>query len=77
MNNSNKWIYKIRADTISSESGKKYIVYGIELWSYGKRILSIPDVFLSFFKAENLINLCNTLQLDPIHIMEVLEDFLY
>lgn len=34
----------------------------------------IPDVFLDKQKAERFVVMCNRLQLDPLHLLDVVED---
>lgn len=51
--------------------GKTYPTYGIEAGD-----LKIPDVSTEQSKVKNLVNWMNTLELDPIHIDDIIEDFL-
>lgn len=39
-----------------------------------EKIISISDVFFNREKAENLVGLCNELDLDVIHLFDVIED---
>ena len=61
--------------TINKE-GDQYIGYGIEIWKAGERIQSVPDIFLHIYDAKTLADLCNRIQLDPIHFSDVVEDCL-
>lgn len=53
-------------------------VYGICVYEIKEnkkeKIISIPDIFFSRDKVENTVNLCNELELDVIHIFDVIED---
>lgn len=66
--------YTVRKDHLKTEEGIHYTGYGIEIWQARKRIQSVPDIFLHIYDAEALADLCNRLQLDPIHFREVAED---
>lgn len=69
-----RYRYTIRKDSLQTEEGIAYTGYGIEIWEAGIRIQSVPDIFLHISDAEELAALCNQLQLEPIHFMEVAED---
>lgn len=64
-------MYKIIKSNIIVE-GKEYITYGI----YYNETIWIEDVSIDKAKVMNLINLCNTCVLDPIHLNDIVEDFL-
>lgn len=36
---------------------------------------SVSDVSFDFSEVENLVNVCNSKELDPIHIEDVINDF--
>lgn len=76
MEQTQEYRYTTRKDQLITEDGTHYTGYGIEIWSAGKRIQSVPDIFLHNSDAEKLARLCNQLRLDPIHFMEVAEDWL-
>ena len=42
-----------------------------------KEVLRISDVSADKSKVEELVDLCNKEQLEPVHIYDVIEDFLY
>ncbi len=69
-----KYRYTIRKDRLTAEDGSLYTGYGIEIWEAGRRIKSVPDIFLHISDAEELAELCNRLGLDPIHFSEVVEN---
>ena len=74
MEQAKEYRYTIREDRLKTEEGTVYTGYGIEIWEAGIRIQSVPDIFLHISDAEELAALCNQLQLEPIHFMEVAED---
>ena len=62
--------YKVIEDKVSIE-GQSLITYGI---SYND--ITIHDISIRKDKIVKLINKCNYYNLDPIHIYDVIEDFL-
>ena len=65
--------YKLRCDTILDENGISHTVYGIDC-PYAH--ISIKDVFCIKSEAEEFINKCNTLDLSPLHLQDVIQDLL-
>lgn len=41
-----------------------------------KDIIKIPCLFVKKSRAEDFINMCNTSEIAPIHIQDILEDIL-
>lgn len=69
--------YCLRTDEIFDEDGKVYTVYGIDVVNEsGITEKSVKDVFFDFSEAVKFVNNCNTLQLDIVHLMDVVEDIL-
>ena len=64
-------MYKLTQKTTVVE-GKEYRVYGIR---YSDAIF-VEDVTTDRARIEGLIADCNKYSLDPIHLMNVIEDFL-
>ena len=62
--------YKVIEDKINIE-GKSFITYGI---SYNDII--IHDISIRKDKIDKLIKRCNNYKLDPIHIYDIIDDFL-
>ena len=72
-----EYVYQLRKDSISDEDGKPHLVYGIDiLSSSGKILKSIPDIFLNEKEAKKFVTLCNSEELDIIHVYDVIEDVL-
>lgn len=59
----------------------KYTTYGIVVYEMvnqnRKELIRVSDVSTDKNKVENLIALCNEEHLEPVHIYDVIEDFLY
>lgn len=58
--------------------GQAYIGFGILITSItdNEVIAKLEDVTTSKYELCTLVQLCNDLSLDPIHIYDVVEDFL-
>ena len=67
--------YRISASVVTDEDGLPHDTYGIELWKNNERIRAVNDVSLDCAGITNVVNLCNELDLDPIHLDDVIEDF--
>ena len=69
--------YKLYKGAAINEDGNALETYGIEIWN-GERIeKSIIDISPYCDRVSLLINLCNELDLDPIHIYDVIEDYFF
>lgn len=68
--------YKVCVGTVIDEAGKEHTTYGVELWQLCQAVRVIPDVSLDEASVRELVRLCNELELDPIHLDDVVEDFL-
>ena len=68
--------YEVRKDYILDEENVKHTVYGIEVRQNDKLIKAITNVFLDLKKAESFVALCNSEELELIHLMDVIEDIL-
>lgn len=66
-------MYKVTQDLVTNENDQTYTAFGIE---YPEEDLYIPDVFFDRERAEEFVALCNKLDLNPLHIFDVLEDIL-
>lgn len=53
-----------------------YESYAIRLFNNGEQIRHIPDVFLNNAISQKFTALCNRLALDPIHLDDVINDYL-
>ncbi len=72
-----KFIYNFR-ENISSIDEEIYTVYGIETWMLKQDkyylVDYIPDVFFEYERAKKFVDLCNSLKISPIHLMDLIED---
>lgn len=70
--------YKLRKDNFFHQHIGNYFSYGIDAVNEAPyyTICSIPDISIEIEPLENLIFLCNKLQLELIHLNDVIEDFL-
>lgn len=68
--------YKIMEETICEKEVGNYTTFGVCIYNdeTTESIVTIHDVFLQKQKAEEFVNKCNALNLDPIHIFDVIED---
>lgn len=74
-----KYTYRVRADRIQDEEQEQRTVYGIEVLSEKGEVLSeytLQDLFCESDRAQELVTLCNRLELDPVHLFAVAEDAL-
>ncbi len=72
----NDFLYITHKEIKTSEDGNKYVCYGINVYENNKLIKSLSDVFLDRVTAENFVEMCNTCQLHPIHLSDIIEDYL-
>ncbi len=63
-------IYKLRADIVTDEAGRKRVVYGVDVY---QRVRSVPDVFTDDQQALAFLELCNESQ----PCQEQLDDLLH
>ena len=64
-------MYKLNTSTVSDEDGINHKTYGI---TYQEK--EIFDISTNKEKIKNLIALCNEQKLSPIHLNDVIDDFL-
>ena len=64
--------YRVIESSVIDEEGTAHRVYGVEVIERTK----ILDVFTNYEEAQQFIDLCNQLELSPIHIRDVIDDYL-
>ena len=71
-------LYRLRKDNFSHPDAGYYSSYGIDAIGETSEapIRSILDISTEKEPLENLVLLCNKLQLDPLHLDDVVKDFL-
>lgn len=63
-------MYKVIEDKVILD-GKEYQTYGIQCGD-----IYVKDVSADRAKVHELVEACNKFALEPIHLMDVIEDFL-
>ena len=66
-------MYQVYEEKLVNEEGERYITYGIACDEKG---VTVSDVTLNRDKLECFVNLINMEELHPIHLMDVIEDYL-
>lgn len=73
--------YEMFTEMLDDPCVGKHLTYGIVGYEMvnknRKELIRVSDVSTDKNKVENLIALCNKECLDPVHIYDVIEDFLY
>ena len=62
--------------TLLSEDNDAYVTYGISVRTVEDEIAFVSDVSTEFEEVQRLAALCTEQELDPLHLMDVVEDFL-
>ena len=71
-----KCAYRPFSEKYYSEDIGTYIAYGISVYCGEAELLRISDICADRCLVEDLCRRCTEGELDPIHIYEVIEDFL-
>lgn len=57
----------------------RYVTYGIQAfylgWGLCAKAAAVDDVSVSFYEAASLAAHCTLGQLDPVHLIDICEDF--
>ena len=64
--------YRVVASSIVDEKGVKHRVYGIEVVEVTKHL----NIFTDFNEAQRFVDMCNRLELSPVHVKDVIDDFI-
>lgn len=67
--------YQLTASESAAEENKK-VTYGISVTDKNGICDKIEDISPDKAEMEKLVSLCNELQLDPIHLEDIVDDFL-
>ena len=62
--------------TLTSEDNEPYVTYGISVRTVEEELAFVSDVSTEFEEIQRLTELCTEQQLDPEHLMDVVDDFL-
>ena len=68
--------YTVLSQVLKNDEGEEYLAYGITVMSGDKEIVSVSDVSTNYEDMRLLAETCTRKELDPIHIKDVIEDFL-
>ncbi len=69
--------YTVIQTTIAMEKLGEVKTFGLcVLDQYGNRIKEIVDISVNFELVERLASICNRFQALPIHLMDIVEDFI-
>ena len=71
-----RYCYVPIQQTIKSEDLGTYISYGISVRAVEDEIIRVSDVSTEYDTVARLAQRCTENELDPIHLGEVIEDFL-
>ena len=71
-----KMQYRIFKEMITDENGEIRLAYGIKLIQAGETKCRISDVTCSYPEIRKLCSLCNRHKLSPMHLEDIIEDFL-
>lgn len=63
-------------ENLLSEDGEAYVSYGIRAQAGTKQIAYVSDISTDCKKVQHLANLCTEMTLDPLHLPDVIDDFL-
>lgn len=68
--------YEIETKILPDENGREYVGYGIKVYDGNKLINAASDISLNYDEVKRLCDRLNECELDPIHLPDVVEDFL-
>ena len=71
-----RYLYEAVRHTVISEEIGTYDTYGIRASEGGIELIFVSDVSTDGEAVERLATTCTVEQLDPIHLGDVIEDFL-
>ena len=63
-------------ETLTSDELGTYISYGLSVRAVEEEIAFVSDVTTEYEEIERLADLCTEKALDPLHLEDVLQDFL-
>lgn len=72
----NSYFYVTEKEIKINEYGKEYTCYGIKVYENSQVLKSMSDVFPDETIAKDFADMCNRSQLNPIHLEDVIEDYL-
>ncbi len=71
-----KYKYLVLKQVFKNDDGEKYVTYGLRVMRGDNEIALISDISTNYEDIRRLAETCTRDGLDPIHINDVVEDFL-
>ena len=68
--------YEVETKILPDENGREYVAYGIKVYDENGLINAVSDISLNYDGVKRLCDRLNECELDPIHLPDVVEDFL-
>lgn len=68
--------YEIETKILPDDNRKEYVTYGIKVYDENGLINAVSDISVNYDDVKKLCNRLNECELDPIHLSDVIEDFL-
>ena len=72
----NRYTYEVIREELHSDELGDYVTYGIQMSAENNVLKMISDVSTNREYVKELVQRCNSEQLDPIHIDDVVSDFI-
>ena len=63
-------------ETLTTDELGSYVTYGLSVRAVEEEIAFVSDVSTVYEEIERLADICSAKQLDPVHLEEVVQDFL-
>ena len=63
-------------ETLTTDELGTYVTYGLSVRAVEEEIAFVSDVSTVYEEIERLADMCTAKQLDPVHLGEVVQDFL-
>ena len=71
-----KYRYVPVRETLHSDELGTYVTYSLSVRTIEEEIAFVSDITTDYEEIERLADLCTAKELDPIHLEEVVQDFL-
>jgi len=71
-----RYIYRVVSCVMTDRESGLYRTYGIEVCENGDPVETIQDISLDRDAVAGLVHTCNRERLEPMHLRDVVEDFL-
>ena len=71
-----KYRYIPVQETLTNDELGTYVTFGLSICTVEEEISFVSDITTDYEEIKRLADLCTTKELDPIHLKDVLEDFI-